>query len=192
MKFIPRLQFSLHMKKTFNKTVGKFSWWFIKNPPFVGKIPFFLIETVGKFSYKSYCFDFTVSVSWGVIFRANFQFSLQKKWLQRICRKFFLQPHHCNHFFFNCHFKAFVIVIFSLWFSYITTYSTSQKVFPRLCNFLKFTYESCTKVFCNQKQKIIQHDWNIHTHFYSGVCKSYKQIDMTNIKKIYKRSEKKL
>ena len=47
-----------------------------------------------------------------------------------------------------------------------------------------------TKVFCNQKQKIIQHDWNIYTHFYSRVCKSYKQIDMTNIKTLYKRSKK--
>ena len=47
-----------------------------------------------------------------------------------------------------------------------------------------------TKVFCNQKQKIIQHDWNIHTHFYSGVCKSYKQIDMTNIKKYTKEVKK--
>lgn len=38
-----------------------------------------------------------------------------------------------------------------------------------------------TKVFCNHKQKIIQHHRNIHTNFYSGVCTSYKQIDRTNI-----------
>ena len=102
------------------------SRWFIKTTPFVGKFTFFLIETVGKVSYKSDCFSFSVTVSWDEFFRANVQFSSKTKWLQRICRKIFLQPHHCNHFFFNCHFKTFVVVIFSLWFSYITTFHKSK------------------------------------------------------------------
>ena len=47
-----------------------------------------------------------------------------------------------------------------------------------------------TKVFCNQKQKIIQHDWNIHTHFFARVTNKLSWYDKKILKCYTKEAEK--